>query len=68
MHIYEVTTYALLLAYICLGHSCDHLQGVSQYKYQEKDRNPIKCIIEFAKILPVINTVQNLLILLFQIW
>jgi hypothetical protein len=40
-------TRLLLLAPTCFGHSCDHLQGVPQYKYQQYNRNHIK----FSKIL-----------------
>ena len=38
----------LLLATICFGHSCDHLQGVPQYEYQEYNRSHMKPITEFS--------------------
>jgi hypothetical protein len=46
----------LFLAPACFGHSCDHHQGVRQYKYQEYNRNHIKCTIKFSKMLSIIQT------------
>jgi hypothetical protein len=43
----------LFLAPTCCGHNCDHLQSVLQYKYQEYNRNPVKCVIELYKVVQI---------------
>jgi hypothetical protein len=45
----------LFLTPTCFGHSCDHLQDLLQYKYQDYDSYHIKYIIEFFKILSIIK-------------
>jgi hypothetical protein len=50
----------LLLATICFGHSCDHLQGVPQYEYQEYNRSHMKRIIEFSNVLSIIKVVYKI--------
>jgi hypothetical protein len=39
----------LFSARTCFGYSFDHLQGVPHYKYQEYNRNHVKCIIDISK-------------------
>jgi hypothetical protein len=44
-------TCLLFLAPACFGHSCDHLRGVTQCKYQKYNRNHMKYTMEPSKIL-----------------
>ena len=48
-----------LLVPTCFSHSCDHLQGVPQYKCQKYLRNHIKRITEVSYILYIIKTLKN---------
>ena len=62
------------LGYICLlflapasfGHYCDQLSGVPQYKHQEYNRNHIKYVTKFSKILYMTKAAQNLFKLSFE--
>jgi integral membrane sensor domain MASE1 len=63
----------LLLAPICFGPFCDHLQGVPQNKYQKYNRNHIKFIVKFSKILSngefyYVYYVISLVLLVYILW
>ena len=63
----------LLLAPTCFGHFCDHLQGVPQYKYQKYNKNHMKCIVKFSKILSngefyYVFYVISLVLLVYILW
>ena len=56
MHTYKICFVCVILsAPTYFDHSCDHLQGVPQYKYKEYNRSHMKFMIKFCKILSFIN-------------
>jgi hypothetical protein len=52
--LFNYTSYLFIIP-TNFGHSCDHLEGVIQSKYQKYNINYIKYVIKFSKILSIIK-------------
>ena len=62
-HFMMMFSYIRLLFFTptCFDHSCDNLQGVPRYTYQKYNRNHVKYITKFSKILSIVKAAKTLL-------